>query len=105
MFGNHKNITPITVILLSSKLENLKKNFEARWGWNFFRGKSRVPRPRQSLVSRKRYFEFDPFNVESSSQIEGCEHLDETTDICADYINGKVEDKEFDDHENTVEIS
>ena len=29
MFGNHKNITPITVILLSSKLENLKKNFEA----------------------------------------------------------------------------
>ena len=51
MLGNHKNITPITVILLSSELENLKKNFEARWGWNFFRGKSRVPRPRQSLQS------------------------------------------------------
>ena len=56
MFGNHKNITPIAVVLLSSKLENLKKYFEARWGWNFFRGKSRVPRPRQSLTSRIPYF-------------------------------------------------
>ena len=26
MLGNHKNITPITVILLSSELGNLKKN-------------------------------------------------------------------------------
>ena len=59
----------------------------------------------QNNVCRKRYFEFDPFNVETSSQIEGFEHLDETTDICAEYLNGKVEDKEFDDHENTVEIS
>ena len=43
MLGNHKNITPITVILLSSELENLKKkNFEARWGGIFFQGKSRL---------------------------------------------------------------
>ena len=47
--GKYKNITNITVILSSSKLENLKKNFEVRWGWNFSEAKSRVPRPRHSL--------------------------------------------------------
>ena len=52
MVGNHNNITLITGIFLSSKLENLKNIFEARWGWNFFQGKSRVLRPRQSLVFR-----------------------------------------------------
>ena len=50
MLGNHKNITFITVILSSSELENLKKNFEARWGLNFSEAKSRVPRPRHSLA-------------------------------------------------------
>ena len=48
-------------------------------------------------------FEFDPFNVETSSQIEGSEHLDQTSDICAAYLKEKFEDKVFEDHENTVD--
>ena len=40
-------------------------------------------------------FEFDPFNLETSSQIEGSEHLDQTSDICAAYLKEKFDDKVF----------
>ena len=49
--------------------------------------------------------EFDPFNMETSSQIGGMEHLDQTSDICAEYLKGTSEQKEYDDNDldNTVE--
>ena len=49
-------------------------------------------------------FEFDPFNVETSSQIECSEHLDATSDICAEYLHGHLDEKEFEDHEVTVDM-
>ena len=51
MLGNHINITYITVILSSSELESLKKN-SRRVEAGFSEAKSRVPRPRHSLLYR-----------------------------------------------------
>ena len=48
-------------------------------------------------------FEFDSVNMETSSQIGGTDHLDNTSDICADYLRGKPEKlSEFDDLDNTA---
>ena len=49
-------------------------------------------------------FDFNSFNMETSSQLGGTEHLDETSEICAEYLKGKHEQtKEFDSLDNTVE--
>ena len=49
-------------------------------------------------------FEFDPLAMETSSQIGGDEHLDNTTDICAEFLKDKSDqNKEFDGLDNTVE--
>ena len=48
-------------------------------------------------------FEFDHFNMETSSQIGGSEHLDATSDICAEYLQDNFDVKELGDHEVTVD--
>ena len=49
-------------------------------------------------------YEFDPLDMETSSQIGGGEHLDKTSDICAEFLHNKPEfNTEFVDLDNTVD--
>ena len=49
-------------------------------------------------------YEFDPLDMETSSQIGGWDHLDKTSDICAEFLKHKPEQNtEFVDLDDTVD--